>query len=42
VDYLEIRGATDTANHEAPVVFYVNLKIVMRNIALLLHKWLGK
>jgi len=39
--YLEIRGATDTANHEAPVVFYVNLKIVMRNIALLLYKWLG-
>ena len=41
VPYLEIRGVTDTANHEAPVVFYVNLKIVMRNIAFLLHKWLG-
>jgi len=42
VPYLEIRGATDTANHEAPVVFYVNLKIVMKNIAYLLVKWLKK
>jgi adenosylhomocysteine nucleosidase len=42
VPYLEIRGATDTANHEAPVVFYINLKIVMKNIALLLYKWLKK
>jgi adenosylhomocysteine nucleosidase len=40
--YLEIRGATDTANHEAPVVFYINLKIVMKNIAFLLYRWLGK
>jgi len=40
VPYLELRGATDTANHEAPVVFYVNLKIVMRNIAFLLYRWL--
>jgi adenosylhomocysteine nucleosidase len=42
VPYLEIRGATDTANHEAPVVFYINLKIVMKNIAFLLDKWLRK
>lgn len=40
VPYLEVRGATDTANHEAPAVFDVNLKIVMRNIAFLLVKWL--
>ena len=40
VPYLEIRGATDTANHEAPIVFYINLKIVMKNIAFLLYKWL--
>lgn len=40
VPYLELRGATDTANHEAPVVFYVNLKIVMKNIAFLLYEWL--
>jgi len=42
IPYLEIRGATDTANHEAPVVFDTNLKIVMRNIAFLLYKWLRK
>jgi adenosylhomocysteine nucleosidase len=41
IPYLEIRGATDTADHEAPVVFDVNLKIVMKNIALLLYRWLG-
>lgn len=40
VPFLEIRGATDTANHEAPVVFDVNLKIVMKNIAHLLVSWL--
>jgi len=40
VPYLELRGATDTANHEAPVVFDTNLKIVMRNIAWLLVHWL--
>jgi adenosylhomocysteine nucleosidase len=42
VPYLELRGATDTADHEAPVVFYVNLKIVMKNIAQLLVQWLKK
>ncbi len=42
VPYLEVRGATDTANHEAPTVFDVNLKIVMSNVALLLYKWLRK
>jgi adenosylhomocysteine nucleosidase len=40
VPYLEMRGATDSANHEAPVVFYVNLRLVMTNIAYLLVKWL--
>jgi adenosylhomocysteine nucleosidase len=40
VPYLEMRGATDTANHEAPVVFDVNLRIVMKNIAYLLVTWL--
>jgi len=41
VPYLELRGATDTADHEAPVVFNVNLKIVMKNIASLLYRWLS-
>lgn len=40
VPYLELRGATDTANHEAPVVFNANLKIVMKNIAYVLVQWL--
>ena len=40
VPYLEIRGATDAANDEAPVVFHINLKIVMKNIAYLLIRWL--
>jgi len=40
IAYLEIRGATDAANHEAPVVFDTNLKIVMENIAYLLVRWL--
>jgi len=40
VPYLEMRGATNTVVHEAPVVFYVNLKIVMKNIAELLVRWL--
>lgn len=42
VPYLEIRGATDTANHEAPTLFYMNLKVVMKNIAFLLYRWLEK
>jgi adenosylhomocysteine nucleosidase len=42
VPYLELRGATDTANHEAPIVFDENLKIVMKNMAHLLVVWLGK
>ena len=40
IPFLELRGATDTANHEAPVVFDLNLKIVMQNIAQLLVQWL--
>jgi len=41
IPFLELRGATDTADHNAPVVFDVNLKIVMKNIAHLLVKWLA-
>jgi adenosylhomocysteine nucleosidase len=40
VPYLEVRGATDTADHAAPVVFDINLKTVMKNIAHLLVGWL--
>ncbi|MFT3890869.1 MAG: 5'-methylthioadenosine/S-adenosylhomocysteine nucleosidase [Anaerolineales bacterium] len=40
VPYLELRGATDVADHAAPVVFDINLKVVMKNIAFLLVRWL--
>jgi adenosylhomocysteine nucleosidase len=40
VPYLELRGATDTADHAAPVVFAIHLKTVMKNIARLLVRWL--
>ena len=42
IPFLELRGVTDTADHNAPVVFDVNLKIVMKNIAHLLMQWLRK
>jgi adenosylhomocysteine nucleosidase len=40
IPFLELRGATDTANHEAPAIFDENLKIVMDHISLLLTAWL--
>lgn len=40
VPYLELRGATDTADHAAPVMFDINLKVVMRNIGRVLAAWL--
>jgi adenosylhomocysteine nucleosidase len=40
VPYLELRGATDTADHDAPAIFDENLKIVMKNMAVLLVHWL--
>ena len=40
VPYLELRGVTDTADHAAPVVFDLNLKVVMKNMAYLLVQWL--
>jgi len=40
VPFLELRGATDTADHEAPVIFDENLKIIMQHISLLLAAWL--
>lgn len=41
VPFLELRGATDTADHTAPVIFDENLKIVMNHISCLLAAWLG-
>jgi len=42
VPYLELRGATDTADNAAPIVFDINLKVVMENIAQVLYHWLVK
>ncbi|MFN8414456.1 MAG: 5'-methylthioadenosine/S-adenosylhomocysteine nucleosidase [Anaerolineales bacterium] len=33
IPYLEIRGLTDIADNDAPIVFYENLKIIMPRIA---------
>lgn len=38
--YLEVRGATDIANHKAPVAFDKNLAVAMKNLSLLLATWL--
>jgi nucleoside phosphorylase len=34
IPYLEIRGLTDVADNEAPVIFDENLKVIMPRIAL--------
>jgi adenosylhomocysteine nucleosidase len=39
VPFLEIRGATDTANHTAPGDFETNLELVMSNIAAVVVGW---
>ena len=41
VSYLELRGITDTANHEASNVFDKNLVQVMDNIGWMIKVWLG-
>jgi adenosylhomocysteine nucleosidase len=40
VPYLEIRGITDAANHEAAASFETNLEIAMNNVAALLAAWM--
>jgi len=39
VSFLEIRGVTDTADHNAPADFEDNLEVAMTNIALLVASW---
>jgi adenosylhomocysteine nucleosidase len=41
VPYLEIRGVTDAANHEAAASFETNLEIAMNNVAALITAWLN-
>jgi adenosylhomocysteine nucleosidase len=38
-DYLELRGVTDTANHQAAVNFEVNLEKAMHNLAQVIVRW---
>lgn len=37
--YVELRGITDAADHDAPADFEANLEIVMNNIATLVIRW---
>ncbi|MBE9047385.1 5'-methylthioadenosine/S-adenosylhomocysteine nucleosidase [Pleurocapsales cyanobacterium LEGE 10410] len=37
--YLELRGITDTANHQAAIDFEVNLTTAMRNLAEIVVQW---
>lgn len=39
VPYLEIRGVTDTADHDAPIIFDENLRVVIPRIVELLVLW---
>lgn len=42
VPFVEIRGLTDAADHDAPTDFDTNLALVMHNIALLVVQWLRR
>lgn len=42
IPYLEIRGISDNANHDAPSDFETNLATVMENISLLVLQWIGQ
>jgi adenosylhomocysteine nucleosidase len=39
VPFVEMRGLTDTANHDAPADFDVNLGVAMENIATCVGQW---
>jgi adenosylhomocysteine nucleosidase len=39
VPYVEMRGVTDAANHDAPADFEANLEVAMGNIATLVLRW---
>jgi adenosylhomocysteine nucleosidase len=41
VPFVEIRGVTDTANHNAPVDFEANLELAMNNVATLITSWIS-
>ena len=37
--FVELRGVTDTANHEAAADFHTNLRGVMANLAAFIMRW---
>jgi nucleoside phosphorylase len=39
VPFVEMRGVTDAADHDAPADFEANLEIAMNNIAALVMRW---
>ncbi len=39
--FLEIRGVTDIANHNAPSDFETNLEVAMNNVAILITSWMS-
>ncbi len=41
VPFVEMRGVTDAADHDAPADFKANLKVAMDNIVTLLMRWRG-
>ena len=41
VPFLEIRGVTDTANHNAPSDFEAYLEVALKNIATLITSWMS-
>jgi adenosylhomocysteine nucleosidase len=41
VPFLEMRGVTDTADHNAPSDFETNLEIAMNNLAMLITSWIS-
>ena len=42
VPFVEVRGVTDTADHNAPTDFEKNLEIAMENVAALVTAWIGQ
>ena len=41
IPFVEIRGVTDTADHNAASDFEENLEVAMRNLAILITAWAG-
>jgi len=42
IPFLEIRGLTDAADHDAPAIFDENVKIIMPRIAMIVEKLLAR